>query len=51
MFQVEMIVDSLRRSPANQCWVIVLKAKVAERYLPIYVGASQADVVRQELQD
>jgi bifunctional DNase/RNase len=48
---VEMVVDSLRWSPAKQSWVLILKAKMAERYLPIYVGASQADIVRQELQD
>ena len=51
MAEIEMVVDSLRRSPANKCWVLILKAKIAERYLPIYVGSSQADVVRQELQN
>lgn len=51
MAEVEMVIDSLRQSPVNHRWVVVLKEKSAERYLPIYIGPSQADVIKGELMD
>ena len=51
MAEVEMVIDSLRRSPVNRQWVVVLKEKLAERYLPVYIGSSQADTMKRELTD
>jgi len=51
MAEVEMAIDSVRQSPANLQWVVVLKDKLAERYLPIYIGSSQAEALRRELTD
>jgi len=51
MAEVEMVIDSVRQSPANLQWVVVLKDKLAERYLPIYIGSSQAEALRRELTD
>lgn len=47
MAQVEMIIDSVRRKSLSDEWVVILKAKGAERYLPIYVGPSQADIIKR----
>ena len=49
MAEVEMLIDSLRRSLANLQWVVTLKEKLAERYLLIYVGLSQANTIEREL--
>lgn len=49
MVQVEMIIDSVRRKSLSDEWVVILKAKGAERYLPIYVGPSQADIIKRLL--
>jgi len=49
MTRVEVMIDGLRQSPANGQWVIVLKEKLRERYLPIWVNASQAEVIKSEL--
>ena len=51
MAEVEMVIDSLRQSPVNHQWVVVLKDKLAERYLPVYIGSSQADTIKRELTD
>jgi len=51
MAQIEMVIDSVRQSPVNHHWVVVLKKKLAERYLPVYIGSSQADVIKRELMD
>ena len=51
MAQIEMVIDSVRQSPVNHQWVVVLKKKLAERYLPVYIGSSQADVIKRELMD
>ena len=50
MAQVEMIIDSVRRGSHSDMWSIILKEKGGERYLPIYVGSSQASLVSRELQ-
>ena len=49
--EVEMVIDSLRQSPVKHQWVAVLKDKLAERYLPIYIGSSQAETLKRELTD
>lgn len=51
MAEVEMLIDSLRQSPVKHQWVAVLRDKLAERYLPIYVGSSQAEALKRELAD
>jgi bifunctional DNase/RNase len=51
MALVEMAIDSLRQAIQTNEWVVILKEKSAERYLIIYLGSSQANIVRQELQD
>jgi len=51
MAEVEMLIDSLRQSPVKHQWVAVLRDKLAERYLPIYVGSSQAEALKTELTD
>ena len=49
MAEIEMMIDSVRQSPVNHRWVVVLKEKLAEKYLPVYIGSSQADVIKGEL--
>lgn len=51
MADVEMVVDSVRQSPVNGQWVVVLREKTAERYLPIWIGSSQAETIKRELMD
>ena len=46
---VEMTIDSLRRNLLNDEWSLILKENGAERYLPIYMGPYQADIIRREL--
>jgi len=47
MAQVEMVIDSVRQSPVNKGWVVILKEKATECYLPIYIGLSQAEIIRR----
>ena len=42
---VEMTIDSLRRNSLSNEWALILKEKGAERYLPIYIGPRQANIV------
>ncbi len=46
---VEMEVDSLRRNSLSNEWALILKEKGAERYLPIYIGPRQANIVEKLL--
>jgi len=48
MARVEMTIDSVRRDLHYE-WVVILKEKLAERYLPIYMGSSQADIIKSLL--
>jgi len=50
MAQIEMMIDSVRRNMLSDMWVVLLKEKVAERYLPIYAGSLQAGLVARQLQ-
>jgi len=50
MAQIEMIIDSVRRNMLSDMWVVILKEKGAERYLPIYAGSPQASLVGRQLQ-
>jgi len=51
MAEIEMVIDSVRQSPVNHQWVVILKEKLAEQYLPVYVGSSQANTIKRELLD
>ena len=51
MAEIEMGIDSVRQSPVNHQWVVILKEKLAEQYLPVYIGSSQADIIKRELMD
>ncbi len=46
---VEMTIDSLRRNSLSNEWALILKEKGAERYLPIYIGPRQANIVEKLL--
>lgn len=50
MAHVEMVIDSLRtgRNLRNQR-AVILKDKPAERYLPVYVGQQEADIIEKVL--
>jgi uncharacterized protein len=50
MAMIEMTVDSIRVSLMNYQRVVILKEKVAERYLPIWIGPSEADAIAVKLQ-
>jgi len=47
---VEMTIDSIRVSLMNYQRVVILKEKVAERYLPIWIGPAEADAIAVCLQ-
>ena len=47
---IEMVVDSIRVSLMNYQRVVILKEKVAERYLPIWIGPAEADAIAVTLQ-
>lgn len=47
---IEMVVDSIRVSLMNYQRVVILKEKQAERYLPIWIGPSEADAIAVKLQ-
>ena len=48
---IEMIIDSIRVSLMNYQRVVILKEKVAERYLPIWIGPAEADAIAVKLQE
>lgn len=47
---IEMTIDSIRVSLMNYQWVVILKEKEAERYLPIWIGPAEADAIARKLQ-
>lgn len=47
---IEMAIDSIRVSLMNYQRVVILKEKVAERYLPIWIGPNEADAIAVKLQ-
>ena len=47
---VEMNIDSIRVSLMNYQRVVILKEKVSERYLPIWIGPAEADAIRVKLE-
>ncbi len=47
---IEMTIDSIRVSLMNYQRVVILKEKISERYLPIWIGPSEADAIAVKLQ-
>lgn len=47
---IEMVIDSIRVSLMNYQRVVILKEKMAERYLPIWIGHAEADAIAIKLQ-
>jgi bifunctional DNase/RNase len=47
---IEMTVDSIRVSLMNYQRVVILKEKMSDRYLPIWIGAAEADAIAVKLQ-
>lgn len=48
---LEMVIDSIRVSLMNYQRVVILKQQESERYLPIWIGPSEADAIAVKLQD
>ena len=48
---IELRIESIRVSLMNYQRVVVLKEKGAERFLPIWIGAAEADAIAVRLQD
>ncbi|MBI4304494.1 MAG: bifunctional nuclease family protein [Chloroflexi bacterium] len=48
---VEMSIDSIRVSLMNYQRVVILKEKLADRYLPIWIGPAEADAIAVKLQE
>jgi len=47
---IEMSIESIRVSLMNYQRVVMLKEKMAERYLPIWIGPAEADAIAVKLQ-
>ncbi len=47
---IEVFIDSIRISLMTQHRVVVLREKGTQRYLPIWIGASEADAITLRLQ-
>jgi bifunctional DNase/RNase len=48
---IEMAIDSIRVSMISSQRVVILKEKAATRYLPIWIGPSEADAIAVKLQN
>ena len=48
---VEMVIDSVRVSLTNQQRIVVLREPNAERFLPIWIGAYEAESITIALQE
>jgi len=48
---VEMTIHSVRASPMSPQRVVILKEKGSSRYLPIWIGANEADAIALKLQN
>lgn len=45
----QVMIHSVRYAVANGKWVTILKGKDREEYFPIYMNASQANIIKREL--
>jgi len=50
MANVEMVIDSVRLSLADDRKVVLLKEKEGARYLPIWIGPAEADAIAVKIQ-
>jgi bifunctional DNase/RNase len=50
MANIEMVIDSVRVSLMNDQKVVILKEKEGARYLPIWIGAAEADAIAVKIQ-
>ncbi|MFC1943747.1 bifunctional nuclease domain-containing protein [Chloroflexota bacterium] len=50
MAELEMTIDSIRVSMMNYQRVVILREKMADRYLPIWIGPTEADAIAVKLQ-
>lgn len=48
---IEVVIDSIRVSLMSPHRIVVLKDTSSERYLPIWIGAFEADAITVELQE
>lgn len=48
---MELVIDSIRVSLLNYQRVVILRVKDSDRYLPIWIGPSEADAIALKLQD
>ena len=47
----ELTIESIRLSMMNYQRVVILREKDADRYLPIWIGAAEAEAIAVRLQD
>jgi len=47
---IEMTIDSIRVSLMNYQRIVILKEKLSDRYLPIWIGPAEADAIAVKLQ-
>ena len=48
---IELEIDSIRVNLRNYQRVVILREKDAERFLPIWIGVTEADAIAYRLQD
>ena len=48
---LEMVIDSIRVSLMNYQRVVILKERNTDRYLPIWIGPTEADAIAVKLQE
>ncbi len=48
---LELVIDSIRVSLMNYQRVVILRVKDSNKYLPIWIGPSEADAIALKLQD
>ena len=48
---IEMTIESIRVSLRNYQRVVILREKGSDRYLPIWIGAAEADAIAVRLQN
>jgi hypothetical protein len=51
MAMIELVIDSIRVNLRNYQRVVILREKDAERFLPIWIGMTEADAIAFRLQD
>jgi len=48
---IEVLIDSIRVSMVNYQRVVILKEKMADRYLPIWIGLAESEAIAIKLQE